>query len=104
MKSISTCICTHIVTDKQWFQENMLCLLSNAVKYSNHGTITIKISKVNPSILNADGRSSEFGKRINSTLLLENTAENQLNMRNNHKNHFVESKLQILKRMKKSLP
>jgi hypothetical protein len=29
-----TKICSHIITDKQWLQENILCLLSNAEKYS----------------------------------------------------------------------
>jgi len=36
-------ICSHIITDKQWLQENILCLLSNAVKYSAEGTVTIRI-------------------------------------------------------------
>eukprot|EP01040_Poterioochromonas_malhamensis_P007170 gene7170-biopygen1310 len=35
-------ICSHIITDKQWLQENLLCLLSNAVKYSAEGHVTIK--------------------------------------------------------------
>jgi len=34
-------ICSHIITDKQWLQENVLCLLSNAVKYSNGGVVTV---------------------------------------------------------------
>eukprot|EP01040_Poterioochromonas_malhamensis_P001134 gene1134-1203_t len=34
-------ICSHIITDKQWLQENILCLLSNAVKYSASGTVTV---------------------------------------------------------------
>jgi CheY-like chemotaxis protein len=33
-----------IISDKQWLQENILCLLSNAVKYSNAGVITVKVS------------------------------------------------------------
>jgi signal transduction histidine kinase/DNA-binding response OmpR family regulator len=33
----------HIITDKQWLQENILCLLSNAVKYSTCGTVTMKV-------------------------------------------------------------
>ncbi len=37
-------ICSHIITDKQWLQENILCLLSNAVKYSSEGDVTISIS------------------------------------------------------------
>lgn len=36
-------ICSHIITDKQWLQENVLCLLSNAVKYSSGGTVTIAL-------------------------------------------------------------
>ncbi len=36
-------ICSHIITDKQWLQENLLCLLSNAVKYSTEGNITITV-------------------------------------------------------------
>ena len=27
-------ICSQIITNKQWLQENILCLLSNAAKYS----------------------------------------------------------------------
>lgn len=38
-------ICSHVITDKQWFQENILCLLSNAVKYSNGGHVTVTITK-----------------------------------------------------------
>ena len=30
-------LCSHILTDKQWFQENILCLLSNAVKFTPSG-------------------------------------------------------------------
>lgn len=36
-------ICSHIITDKQWLQENVLCLLSNAVKYSIGGFVTIRL-------------------------------------------------------------
>eukprot|EP00981_Chlorochromonas_danica_P009243 scaffold2582_cov162-Ochromonas_danica.AAC.12 len=38
-------ICSHIITDKQWLQENVLCLLSNAVKYSHDGGVTISVTK-----------------------------------------------------------
>jgi signal transduction histidine kinase len=31
-------------TDKQWFMENMLCLLSNAQKFTTEGDITIRCS------------------------------------------------------------
>ena len=36
-------ICSHLITDKQWLQENVLCLLSNAVKYSSEGQVTISL-------------------------------------------------------------
>eukprot|EP00981_Chlorochromonas_danica_P007384 scaffold1704_cov194-Ochromonas_danica.AAC.1 len=45
-QALSNDLCSHIITDKQWLQENVLCLLSNAVKYSNEGTVTIHVSKV----------------------------------------------------------
>ncbi len=37
-------LCTHVITDKQWLQENLLCLLSNAVKYSSGGTVSVSVS------------------------------------------------------------
>jgi signal transduction histidine kinase/CheY-like chemotaxis protein len=40
-------ICSHIITDRQWLQENILCLLSNAVKYSSKGTVTISVKLKN---------------------------------------------------------
>lgn len=42
LQPIPDSICSHIITDKQWLQENVLCLLSNAVKYSSQGEVTIK--------------------------------------------------------------
>lgn len=39
-------ICSHIITDKQWLQENVLCLLSNAVKYSSGGDVSVTVSLV----------------------------------------------------------
>ena len=39
-------IATHIITDRQWLQENLFCLLSNAVKYSAEGMVTIRVSLV----------------------------------------------------------
>lgn len=38
-------ICSHIITDKRWLQENILCLLSNAVKYSAGGDVWITVSR-----------------------------------------------------------
>jgi CheY-like chemotaxis protein len=41
---IHSAICSFIATDKQWLQENILCLLSNASKYSSGGDVTVKVS------------------------------------------------------------
>jgi signal transduction histidine kinase/CheY-like chemotaxis protein len=38
-------VCQYIITDKQWLQENLLCLLSNAVKYSVGGQVDISIAE-----------------------------------------------------------
>ena len=37
-------ICQFVITDKQWLMENILCYLSNAVKYSVGGSITISVT------------------------------------------------------------
>ena len=34
----------NIITDKHWIEENLLCLLSNAVKYSSRGDININVT------------------------------------------------------------
>ena len=47
LKPYSDEICTHIITDKQWLQENILCLLSNAVKYSAGGEARITVRLIN---------------------------------------------------------
>lgn len=36
-------LCQNIISDKNWFSENVLCLLSNAVKYSDGGTVSLTI-------------------------------------------------------------
>jgi CheY-like chemotaxis protein len=43
---MSKSICSHIITDSLWFQENILCLLSNAVKYTTSGEVKIKVSVI----------------------------------------------------------
>jgi signal transduction histidine kinase len=42
-------ICSTLISDKHWISENILCLLSNAVKYSNVGTIDLRITTVDNS-------------------------------------------------------
>ena len=39
-------ICSHITSDKHWLSENILCLLSNAIKYSDSGTIDVRLQIV----------------------------------------------------------
>eukprot|EP00981_Chlorochromonas_danica_P015982 scaffold15059_cov348-Ochromonas_danica.AAC.1 len=46
LEPLSRDICSHVITDKQWLQENVLCLLSNAVKYSNDGTVTVAVKRI----------------------------------------------------------
>lgn len=40
----------NIISDRHWVEENLLCLLSNAVKYSNRGTIRISVTLNNINI------------------------------------------------------
>ncbi len=56
VEALSEEICSHIITDKQWLQENLLCLLSNAVKYSTEGSVTIK-GKLCPMITEVESKS-----------------------------------------------
>jgi signal transduction histidine kinase len=44
LEPLSKDVCSHVITDKQWLQENILCLLSNAVKYSAGGCVNGRIS------------------------------------------------------------
>jgi signal transduction histidine kinase len=37
-------MCSHMVSDEHWLMENMLCLLSNAMKYSEKGDVDVLIS------------------------------------------------------------
>jgi CheY-like chemotaxis protein len=43
----SAAMCSHILTDKQWMQENILCLVSNAVKFTPQGVIDLRVSLTN---------------------------------------------------------
>ena len=40
---IDSSICSNLISDKHWLSENVLCLLSNALKYSNDGAIDLRI-------------------------------------------------------------
>ncbi len=53
-------ICSHIITDKQWLQENLLCLLSNAVKYSSEGEVKITASLTMEPLINEISTFSSY--------------------------------------------
>ena len=39
---VPTNICQHVITDKGWLTENLLCLFSNAIKYSSVGFVNVR--------------------------------------------------------------
>ncbi len=53
-------VCPLLITDRHWLAENVLCLLSNAVKYSDGGAICIDVglTYVRDQDLDAGGASS----------------------------------------------
>jgi CheY-like chemotaxis protein/signal transduction histidine kinase len=55
---LPTSICSHIITDYQWLTENVLCLLSNALKFTIDGSVMIKCEKV----------VNEFGAEVDMLL------------------------------------
>jgi CheY-like chemotaxis protein len=46
LKDLPITVCSHVITDKQWLQENLLCLLSNAVKYSSTGDVLVTVQLI----------------------------------------------------------
>jgi CheY-like chemotaxis protein len=78
MHPVPESICSHVVTDKQWLQENILCLLSNAVKYSSDGfvdvTMMLEEHYANPFVVNDEvttsHRSSSLSPRSPRSLTL----------------------------------
>ena len=77
LSSIDTAICSHIITDKQWLQENMLCLLSNAVKYSSQGIVQVSISRVNFNDLPSNEWKGESDKDNSSNYCPNQSNENE---------------------------
>lgn len=37
---------SHLISDMHWLSENLLCLLSNAIKYSDDGSVDVEIKLV----------------------------------------------------------
>jgi signal transduction histidine kinase len=58
-------ICSHIITDKQWLQENMLCVLSNSVKYTFEGLVLVRTFLTTDHCINSNGeRTAEQALRF----------------------------------------
>ena len=63
--SLPDVICPFIITDRQWLQENVLCLLSNAIKYSPDGSVDVRISL------------DDYPLKEDACVLLENDEEDE---------------------------
>ena len=51
-------ICSHLISDKHWLIENSLCLLSNAMKYSDDGVVDIRVALITVPINDSMKRTS----------------------------------------------
>lgn len=56
-------LCRYVVTDKRWFIENLMCLLSNAVKFSFEGEIVVRCSVTDSS----ESTANSVGSHSNPT-------------------------------------
>jgi CheY-like chemotaxis protein/signal transduction histidine kinase len=65
---------SHIITDKKWFQENLLCLLSNAVKYSLQGQVNVQVKLIEEKKLLRD-----FPSAIGPSQTQQSNEENNIN-------------------------
>jgi hypothetical protein len=57
-------------TDKQWLQENLLCLFSNAVKYTLEGDVTVRVTLYihqEPIISKIDNENNSIQEDNNSS-------------------------------------
>lgn len=89
--NIPEVICSHVITDKQWLQENILCLLTNAVKFTPRGVVDIRIRLIGDHHKGANGTNSEpssirsgiirksfsFGSAVDSKSFLRIEVEDQ---------------------------
>jgi CheY-like chemotaxis protein len=67
-------MCLFVITDKHWFAENLLCLLSNAVKYSDGGIVTLTVEHIAPVLENVSVVHQEIS---NSSALLTDDKSGQ---------------------------
>ena len=89
---ISEEICDNIMSEKHWFEENVVCLLSNAIKYSNRGTcVMTKVELVSEDALpNFELGKSQHAEDVGENKIINSTGTktrdavlklNQVNMR-----------------------
>ena len=57
-------MCLFVITDKHWFAENLLCLLSNAVKYSDGGIVTLSVEHIAPVLENVPDVQQEISNSL----------------------------------------
>jgi signal transduction histidine kinase len=51
-------ICSYLVSDEHWVMENLLCLLSNAMKYSNNGHVDVHMKVIDAPLDDPSRRTS----------------------------------------------
>ena len=60
-------ICPYIISDKHWLSENALCLLSNAIKYSDDGVVDLRIVLTTEPLLRQPMLQREYSISANSS-------------------------------------
>lgn len=93
LQPFPTEICSHILTDKQWLQENMLCLLSNAVKYSSIGEVIVCVSMVRASSSSTTTPSEDIAPPPPSACMQANDHEGKESIHHEHTFNMYKSNL-----------
>jgi signal transduction histidine kinase/DNA-binding NarL/FixJ family response regulator len=65
-------MCNFVITDKQWLLENLLCLVSNAVKFTPEGAVTIACSLVHTTEIKMDCNTARLEVTENTSKMSEN--------------------------------
>jgi signal transduction histidine kinase len=66
-------ICGHLVSDKHWITENMLCLLSNSIKYGDKGHVDVHVQVIDAPTCN-DVPLKSPTKDLNSSVTVEKSS------------------------------
>jgi CheY-like chemotaxis protein len=87
-------MCSHIITDKQWLQENILCLLSNAVKYSTGGIVTIgmKLVQVDKTNLTNINNNNQNNNNLPMKMKPQASVSSHSSQHSNHNQHVTPQK------------